>query len=90
VRVGLSDVELAEAPKEVDLLALDGLLVELAAQDPEQARIVELRYFGGLTFEEIGRVLEISPSAAKRGWATARLWLLWRLRGADLPAGGSR
>jgi DNA-directed RNA polymerase specialized sigma24 family protein len=55
--------------------------VELAAQDPERARVVELRFFGGLTFEEIAEVLEVSPSTAKRGWESARLWLLWRLRG---------
>src|SRR5262245_2714715 len=86
VRVALSDVELAEAPKAVDLLALDELLVELAAQDPERARVVELRYFGDMTFEEIGKALEISPSAARRRWEPARLWLLNRLRDGDSPA----
>jgi RNA polymerase sigma-70 factor (ECF subfamily) len=86
VRVALSDVELAEDPKGVDFLALDELLAELAAQDPERARVVKLHFFSGLTFEEIAKELEISPSAAKRGWESTRLWLLWRLRGGDSPA----
>lgn len=59
------------------------LLEELAVQDREQARIVELRYFGGLTFEEIAAVLGTSASAAKRAWSSARLWLHWRLRSAE-------
>jgi RNA polymerase sigma factor (TIGR02999 family) len=59
-----------------DLLALDHALESLAAVDPRQARIVELRYFGGLTIEETARTLGISPMTVKREWRTARLWLL--------------
>jgi DNA-directed RNA polymerase specialized sigma24 family protein len=70
-------------------LALDRVLDEFAQQDPKQARVVELRYFGGLTFDEIAEVLEMSPSAAKRDWATARLWLKWRLRRVTSRGGGS-
>lgn len=59
----------------VDLLALDEALTELARLDPEQSRIVELRFFGGLSIEETSRVLGISAASVKRHWATARLWL---------------
>ncbi|MEM8961529.1 MAG: sigma-70 family RNA polymerase sigma factor [Acidobacteriota bacterium] len=61
---------------DVDLVALDRALESLAEVDPRQARIVELRYFGGLTIEETARTLEISPTTVKREWHTARLWLL--------------
>ena len=83
VRISLSDAKLGQDPKEVDLLALERALEELAEQDPEQARLVELRYFGGMTFDEIATVLGTSASGAKRAWTSARLWLLWRLRGGQ-------
>jgi RNA polymerase sigma factor (TIGR02999 family) len=59
----------------IDALALDRALRELEALDPEQARIVELRFFGGLTLEETATVLEVSPSTVKREWAIAKGWL---------------
>jgi RNA polymerase sigma factor (TIGR02999 family) len=86
LRIRLSDVKVGLDPKGADLLALDQVLKELAAQDPQQARVVELRYFGGLTFDEIAEAVGISASAAKRDWTTARLWLRWRLRSGDAPA----
>jgi RNA polymerase sigma factor (TIGR02999 family) len=64
-----------------DLLTLDRALEELAAFDPHQARIVELRYFGGLTIEEAAEVLHISPATLKREWSMARAWLHRRLTG---------
>lgn len=64
------------AKREVDLVALDDALTELAALDERQCRLVELRFFGGLTIEETAQALEISPATVKREWATARLWLL--------------
>jgi len=64
-----------------DLLALDTALTELAAFDPHQARIVELRYFGGLSIEETAEALGISPATVKREWALARAWLHRRLTG---------
>jgi RNA polymerase sigma factor (TIGR02999 family) len=66
------------APKqrEHDLLALDRALDNLAALDARQCRLVELRFFAGLTIDETSQVLEISPATVKREWATARLWLL--------------
>jgi RNA polymerase sigma factor (TIGR02999 family) len=59
----------------VDVLALDAALEKLAALDPQQAKIVELRYFGGLTVEEAAEALEISPATVKRHWTIARAWL---------------
>jgi RNA polymerase sigma-70 factor (ECF subfamily) len=62
--------------REVDVVALDSALNALAALDERQCRLVELRFFGGLTIEETSQALEISPATVKREWATARLWLL--------------
>ncbi len=64
------------AAVEVDLLDLDRALESLAAVDPRQGRIVELRYFGGLTVAETAGILEVSERTVKREWHTARLWLL--------------
>jgi RNA polymerase sigma factor (TIGR02999 family) len=61
--------------QDLDLLALDDVLNELARFDPQQARIVELRFFGGLSIEETSAALAISPATVKRDWATARAWL---------------
>jgi RNA polymerase sigma factor (TIGR02999 family) len=58
-----------------DLLALDAALEKLATQDPVKARLVELRYFAGLTGEQAAEVLGISPTTADRHWAYARAWL---------------
>lgn len=64
----------AEEPA-VDLLALDDALQELVTFDARKSRIVELRFFGGLTTEEIGSVLAISPSTIRREWRIAKAWL---------------
>jgi len=61
--------------REIDLIALNEALETLAALDAEQAKIVELRFFGGLTIEEISEVLGISPATTKREWDSAKLWL---------------
>jgi len=61
--------------RSVDLVALDDALNELAKLDPQQSRIVELRFFAGLSIEETSHVLGISPATVKRHWATARVWL---------------
>jgi RNA polymerase sigma factor (TIGR02999 family) len=66
---------------DADLLALDEALDKLAAQDAEKARLVELRYFAGLTGEEAAKVLGISPTTADRHWAYARAWLKAEVRG---------
>lgn len=70
------DEALALAPsRSVDLIALDDALQDLAQLKPEHSQIVELRFFGGLTFEEIGEVLDISSRTAEREWRMARAWL---------------
>jgi RNA polymerase sigma-70 factor, ECF subfamily len=63
-----------------ELLALDESLTELARLDPRQSRIVEMRFFGGLSVEETAEVLGISPKTVKRDWAVARAWLYGRLK----------
>jgi RNA polymerase sigma-70 factor (ECF subfamily) len=70
-----------------DLVALDEALSRLAQLDPRQGRIVELRYFSGLTVEEIAEVLGISPATVKREWSMARAWLSRALR--DGSRGGT-
>ena len=65
----------------VDLIAIDRALTDLAALDPQQARIVELRYFGGLSVEETAEAMELSPATIKRHWAVARAWLLRAIEG---------
>ena len=59
----------------VDLIALDDALNALAKLDPQQCRVVELRFFSGLSIEETSQVMGISPATVKRYWTTARLWL---------------
>jgi RNA polymerase sigma factor (TIGR02999 family) len=68
---------------DLDLLALDAALTELADLDPRQARVVELRFFAGLTHEEVADVLAISVTTVKREWQTARLWLFRRITGSE-------
>jgi RNA polymerase sigma factor (TIGR02999 family) len=68
------DLGLQKAPS-VDLIALDNALNELSRLDPQQSRIVELRFFGGLSIEDTADVIGISRTTVKREWATARAWL---------------
>jgi len=74
-RVTLEEGLVATEGPSVDVLALDEALTRLAARDPEQARIVELRYFGGLTIEETAGAVGVSPATVKRQWTMARAWL---------------
>jgi len=73
-RVTLDD-NLAFKSRSVDMVALDDALNKLAKLDQQQSRVVELRFFGGLSIEETSCALNLSPSTVKRHWATARLWL---------------
>jgi len=86
VQVTLNDGLLSDqdATALVDLIALDRALTELAAIEPEQARIVEFRYFGGLTVEETAEAMETSPATVKRHWVIARAWLLRAMAGPPL------
>lgn len=65
-----------------DLIALDEALGRLAAMDPRAARVVEMRFFAGLSVEESAAVLAVSPNTVKRDWTAARLWLLRELTGS--------
>ena len=81
VRVTLDEGLIATTGASIDVLALDEALNRLAAVDPEQAHIVELRYFGGLTVEETAEAVGVSPATVKRQWAMARAWLKCALEG---------
>jgi len=70
----------AESALEIDLMALDDALSELARLDERQEKIVELRYFGGMTNEEVALALGISPATVKREWTVAKAWLSRRIR----------
>jgi RNA polymerase sigma-70 factor, ECF subfamily len=72
-------VVFADMPS-ADILALDEALTRLATFDPQQSRVVELRFFGGLTMEETAEVLRISPATVGREWTMAKAWLYAELR----------
>lgn len=83
-KISLESVfDAASAERPVDLLALDEALEELAAAAPERCRVVELRYFAGLTIEEAAEVLGVSTGTVKRQWTFARAWLQQRLSEGD-------
>ena len=82
-RVPLSDVEVGVDPLPVDLVALDEALEKLAQIDQRQTRLVELRFFAGLTIEETAEMLRIAPATVKRDWALARTWLYRELQGSS-------
>ena len=82
VTLGNADAAGDTMPDEsgVDVLVLHEALERLAAIDPRQARIVELRYFGGMNIEDTAEALDLSPATIKREWAVARMWLRRELR----------
>ena len=75
-KLSLDDVVVSAKGRDLDLVALDDALTQLSKLDAQQSRIVELRFFGGLSIEETSEVLGISSATVKRDWATARVWLL--------------
>ncbi len=85
-RVGIETVEADGAGSgaaDVDLLSLDEALSDLAVMDPRAARVVELRYFGGLGMTQVAEVIGVSVPTVKRDWASSRAWLLGRLGGPE-------
>lgn len=80
LKISLEDIGEISGNADVRLIELDTALNELEQFDPDQARIVELRYFGGLTIEETAEVTAVSPATVKREWAMARAWLYDRLK----------
>ncbi len=70
----------------VDMIALDSALARLTALDPNQAQLVELRFFGGLSVEETAEVMGVSPATVKRSWSSARAFLHREITGGSLDA----
>jgi RNA polymerase sigma factor (TIGR02999 family) len=79
-KVFIEEATLVSKERGPDVVALDQALTRLAELDPQQARLVELRFFGGLTIEEAAGVLGFSPATAKRNWTVAKAWLGRELR----------
>src|SRR5262245_5868509 len=75
LRVELEDAELPTKQHGFDVIAMDDLLTKLAGFDARKSRVIELRYFGGLSLDETAQVLQISRATVDREWRTARAWL---------------
>ena len=75
IRVSLSDANLVVKETDLDIVAVDEALERLAQIDEQQSRVVELRFFAGLSVEETAEVLKISPATVKRDWSMAKAWL---------------
>ena len=84
-QVTMDEAMRAGVPGDVDLLDLDAALTELATFDARKSRIVELRFFGGLTLDETAHVLQVSLPTVERDWQGARAWLFKTLSGAPRP-----
>ena len=80
-RVPLDQVEIEVETSQLDLLALDEALAKLASESPERAEIVRLRFFAGLSHEEVAELLGVSVVTVKRHWRYARVWLLRQMEG---------
>ena len=83
LKVSLDEAATIAAERSAELVALDDALNELAGFDARKTRIVELRYFGGLSVEETAHVLKVSPVTVMREWRGAKLWLLRTMSGKD-------
>jgi len=81
IKVTLEEGLVAAEQRDVNVIALDGALNKLAEIDPQQSRIVELRFFAGLSIEDTAEVLKISPATVKRDWAMAKAWLYGEMSG---------
>src|SRR5258708_1941113 len=84
IRVPLDEALQGTEERGIQVLALDEALIALSKIDARKGRVVELRYFGGLSVEETAEVLEISPETAKRDWRMARAWLFGALTGEQM------
>jgi RNA polymerase sigma factor (TIGR02999 family) len=85
-RVLLEDTIGVAGPRPMDVMALDAALAKLEALDPELARLVELRFFGGLTVEETAEVMGTSTATVKRSWSSARAFLLREMEGGSVDS----
>ena len=84
-QISLDDTAALDEPAGEDLMALDDALTALAQFDPRKARVIELRFFGGLSVEETADVLKVSAMTVMRDWSTARTWLYAEMK--DRPSG---
>lgn len=89
-RVRIGEVDVAAPERDLDVIALDEALAELAKLDEQQARIVELRYFGGCTVEEVAELLKIGKRTVDRQWLAAKSWLFDRLSEGEHDEGNDR
>ncbi len=85
-KVMLEDTMAICEQQPVDMIALDAALTRLAALDPTQGHLVELRFFGGLSVEETAKVMGVSPATVKRSWSSARAFLHREITGGSLDA----
>ena len=81
-RVEMEDHFVVSGERSAEVLALHEALTHLEAVDPRKAKVMELRYFGGFSIEEIADILKLSPRSVKREWALARIWLLRQMKGS--------
>jgi RNA polymerase sigma-70 factor, ECF subfamily len=91
-KVSLESAMVCATDRSAELVAIDEALGRLVTFDPQQARIIELRFFGGLTVEETAQVLGISPATVKRDWSVAKAWLareIGKERGSEGPKMGA-
>jgi RNA polymerase sigma-70 factor, ECF subfamily len=79
-KLSLDDVLLVALDRSDKMLALDESLTRLEKMDTRQARIIELRYFGGLTVDEVAKILDLSPTSVRREWTSAKAWLYGELK----------
>jgi RNA polymerase sigma factor (TIGR02999 family) len=86
-RVTLDESLAEHQPRDVDVLDLDAALTDLATFDARKSQVAELKFFGGLTLEETGRVLGLSVATVEREWKVARAWLYARLKGESCRRG---
>ena len=87
--VSLEQVAVLVADEDTDLVALDDAMNALSRIDPRKVQVVEMRFFGGLSVEEIAEVLKVSTITVKRDWRTARTWLYRELTGVTTDAPGT-
>jgi RNA polymerase sigma-70 factor (ECF subfamily) len=85
-KIYLEESAVVSKRRAADVVELDDALARLNEFDPEQARLVELRFFGGLSIEETAGVLGVSPATVKRNWSVAKAWLAREMRGKDASA----
>jgi len=89
-RVSLDEAMIVSKEKARDVVALDDALTRLAATDLRKSQVVELRYFGGLSMEEIAKVLQISEVTVRRDWSTAKAWLYRAIGGTNKASANGR